>query len=150
MKLEVNIEKRYALGIIASVLVLAGVLLVLAYDGPIPNPGHDADRVWVDTDGIMDNGAGEMTLQDAVDSAEIPSVVLCSHNVGTSGPCFEASKNQGSGTSKYRAINCLNPNDRVVARAIRYWTSNTWQYFGSDGNWFNCQEGSVLVVKIAG
>ncbi|NCN99185.1 hypothetical protein COU62_00825 [Candidatus Pacearchaeota archaeon CG10_big_fil_rev_8_21_14_0_10_35_219] len=68
MKLEVSINKKVGFGVIGAFLILAGIIFVIAYDGPIPNPGHTADRVWIDTDGLPDNGAGEMTLQEAFDS----------------------------------------------------------------------------------
>lgn len=49
MKLEVNIEKKYALGVILSVLVLASVILVIAYtpnpNSPTPNPGHNLTSI---------------------------------------------------------------------------------------------------------
>ncbi|NCO11791.1 hypothetical protein CO038_03480 [Candidatus Pacearchaeota archaeon CG_4_9_14_0_2_um_filter_39_13] len=49
MKLEVNIEKKYALGVILSVLVLASVIFAVAYtpnpNAPTPNPGHNLTSI---------------------------------------------------------------------------------------------------------
>lgn len=145
MKLEVNIEKRYALGIIASVLVLAGVLLVLAYDGPIPNPGHGADRVWIDING------SEMTLQDAAINGEIFGSWLCKH-IDSKQPCIDAASGGGLGRNGYRIVNCVrnSPNEPIIGRAMRYNDGQqTWQFYTETG-WLNCQEGSALIVRAFG
>jgi|GEM_PF-2065073 len=48
MKIEVNIEKKYFIGIVASILILAGIFGIYAYTvspGTIPNPGHSLDEI---------------------------------------------------------------------------------------------------------
>jgi hypothetical protein len=62
MKLEVAIEKRHLFLFAALLAAMLGVVFVIAqYTSPIPNPGHGADTVWVNT------STGEKTLQQAID-----------------------------------------------------------------------------------
>ncbi|NCO11264.1 hypothetical protein CO038_02055 [Candidatus Pacearchaeota archaeon CG_4_9_14_0_2_um_filter_39_13] len=147
MKFEVNINKRVGVGIIASILIFAGVLLVLAYDGPIPNPGHGGDRVWVDINGT------EMTLQDAIGNGEIFGSWLCNHVDGKQ-PCVDAADGGGLGRNGYRFVNCIkdSQNEPIVSRAMRYNpTRRTWQfYMDAVDQWADCQEGSALIVRAFG
>jgi hypothetical protein len=65
MKIEVNLEKKYAFAIL-SVLLLIGVsVFAYTYTSQIPNPGHGADTVWVYANG------SEITLQDAINTGKI-------------------------------------------------------------------------------
>lgn len=60
MKLEVNIEKKYAFAIL-SLLFLIGIgVYAYTYTSQIPNPGHGGDTVLVNVNGV------EMSLQDAI------------------------------------------------------------------------------------
>ncbi len=141
MKIEVSVDKKWAVGIIASLILLAGVIFVIAYDEPIPNPGHGGDTIWVDINDV------EMTLQQALDTTSIPSAVLCFDDVGNPGePCYEASTNVGVGTTEYRAINCINRNGKINGKGIRYFNSQ-WQY-PTEGGWAHCDDGTALVVRI--
>lgn len=48
MKIEVSIEKKYALSILVALLLLAGVIGTFAYTkslSVVPNPGHGLDSV---------------------------------------------------------------------------------------------------------
>ena len=72
MQIKVNIEKRYVYLILATVVFLAGVIVVVAttyLNIPTNFIGHIADNVWVDTP-----VAGEMTLQQAIDDGELATV----------------------------------------------------------------------------
>ncbi len=79
MKIEVNLTKRYFFGILAGLLIIAGVLAVFAYTQQVPNPGHGGDKVLVNIPGV-----GGMTLQDALDQGKIglgtsvSSEIVCS------------------------------------------------------------------------
>lgn len=69
MKFEVNIEKRYAVLILASVLILAGAIGIYAYTvnpGAIPNPGHALTSIqgYFDGDSNLETSLGKLCQAD--------------------------------------------------------------------------------------
>ncbi len=55
MKLEVNIEKKYAYGILGTLILLAGILIVYA-EIDTSQPYHDASQIrGLDTDSLMES-----------------------------------------------------------------------------------------------
>ena len=78
--------KRRALTLIAAVVIVASLVVAVEtglilyfepypYEEEIPNPGHGADEVWVDTTpGVP---GGEMTMQDAVAAGFISEDTKC-------------------------------------------------------------------------
>lgn len=64
MKIEVNLEKKSLLVILAAILIIAGAIVVYAYTN-IPNPGHGGDSV------VVKVGDTEMTLQEAIDNSKL-------------------------------------------------------------------------------
>jgi hypothetical protein len=104
MKIEVNLEKKYAFAIL-SVLLLIGVsVFAYTYTSQIPNPGHGSDTVWISINGT------EMTLQDAITNGKFSNGVtniingvidgvtftyFCYDNYGLSPVCTNAGGTQG-------------------------------------------------------
>ncbi|NCO11399.1 hypothetical protein CO038_01785 [Candidatus Pacearchaeota archaeon CG_4_9_14_0_2_um_filter_39_13] len=69
MKVEVNVEKKYALMIIASVLILAGAIGIYAYTvnpGAVPNPGHTLTGIqgYFDGDADLQASLGKLCQKD--------------------------------------------------------------------------------------
>ena len=63
VNINLNIQKKDLWLLLAIMVFLIGVGFVIAsypYSQSIPNPGHGADNVWVDINGI------EMNLQSAM------------------------------------------------------------------------------------
>lgn len=67
MKVEVNIEKKYAYVLIGFAIALICVVAVGAYNNPIPNPGHGADTIIITAGGV------EKSLQTAINEGDIVS-----------------------------------------------------------------------------
>ena len=56
MKLKIDISNKMMIVFVALLVLVSSVLIVYAYDyvGPIPNPGHSGDQIWLATaDGEM-------------------------------------------------------------------------------------------------
>lgn len=63
----INIEKKGVFIILASLILLSGIIITFAYTTSTPNPGHGADSVLISISG------DEMTLQQAIDSGKFSS-----------------------------------------------------------------------------
>lgn len=141
MKLEVNIEKKYVFAIL-SVLLLIGVsVFAYTYTSQIPNPGHGADTVLINVNGI------EMTLQDAITNGKIgggaSNVIAGINGISFTYSCFDPTQaaaygltpicNNTGGTQGY----C--PTGFVQKLALGNW--GTWNLNGNGYTTFTMPPG---------
>jgi len=116
MRITLNIEKKYVFLIIGLFLILGAILLVYAYTySSIPNPGHGADRVWVNVSG------SEMTLQDAID------------------------QDRFGGSAGAIIVNESSCHDVIFGDAGTWRRSHTGGNFGNVYRWVDCPIGEVMV-----
>lgn len=144
MKVEVNIDKKWAVGVVVSILILAGAIFVVAlWDPAVHRVWHDANDVKVTL------GGADYSLQEAFDSGYATGAWLC-FNDDAKQPCVDASANGGGGSKGYRVINCQHPTlVNIVGRSLKY-TNSEWWFYTSEDFWKRCRDGTVLVMKASG
>jgi len=69
MRIEVDLEKKWAVGIIFSVLILAGVIGIYAGNivlGEVPNPGHALNNIqgYFENDLSLEDSLGKLCQTD--------------------------------------------------------------------------------------
>lgn len=74
MKVEVNVTKKYFFGILAGILILAGVIGVLGYTktlSAVPNPGHSLASIqgYFATDANLEDSLGKFCNSDGQNCA---------------------------------------------------------------------------------
>lgn len=117
IKVNINIEKKYAFMILAGILLLGvavGVYGAWAYTQQIPNPGHGGDSVWINIPEI-----GEKTLQQAINEG----------NFAISG--CNLLHNSAVNTPKSKALNipsfCINKYCKIVVEINEDGTEFLWE-----------------------
>ena len=62
--------------------------------------------------------------------------------------CFEAATNGGAGTDGYRSVNCHYSTNYNVSGDRIYWTGAKWQWRNANVDLHDCNDGSVVVMKL--
>ncbi|NQZ19359.1 MAG: hypothetical protein HRT44_08905, partial [Bdellovibrionales bacterium] len=63
-------------------------------------------------------------------------------------PCFGAASNGGKGNSSFRAMSCENSAGTGLASGtLLRWTGSLWQFYHTNDTWYNCTDGTVVVLN---